>query len=128
MDCYLRGDQTWERHEGGCPWSHEVLPCLAAAAGNLRSFSLKEDGGAGIEDLNLLTGLRRLTSLGFKYVGSADSEVVTPLAALPNLGHLSVCGLSEVQADVVRAAAADGQLSLLKELRIVDYWEESVWF
>ena len=123
FECSLAGDGRWGAPLGH-PWSHDILPCLVAAAGNLRSLCLKErGGGSGISDLNLLTGLRQLTSLEFNYV-TGSSEIVTQLAALPNLQHLSVAGLSAVEthavrAAAVRAAAVNGQLSFLKELRVL---------
>ena len=86
------------------PWSHVLLPCLAAAATDLRHLALAGDD-AIVTDLSLLTGLTQVTSLCFEYTGPPDVDVVMPLAALPNLQHLSVDGLSAVQADAVRAAA-----------------------
>ena len=85
-------------------WSHVLLPRLAAAATDLRHLTLAGDD-AVVTDLSLLTGLTPVTSLCFEYSGPPDVDVVMPLAALPNLQHLTVDGLSAVQADAVRAAA-----------------------
>jgi hypothetical protein len=67
-----------------------------------------------VKDLALLTRLTQLTTLSFKYAGPADADVVTPLAALPNLQQLTVAGLSKRQSDASWAAAAAGQLLCLK--------------
>ena len=95
------------------PWSHVLLPCLAAAATDLRHLTLAGEN-AVVKDLTFLTGLTQVTSLCFKYTGPRDADVVMPLAALPNLRQLEVDGLSAVQTDAVRAAAvALGPVSCL---------------
>ena len=72
-----------------------------------------------IMDINLLSGLTQLTSLCFSYAGAPDADVVSPLAALPNLQQLTVTGLSAVQADAVRAAAVpSGQLPSMMKLEL----------
>jgi hypothetical protein len=69
----------------------------------------------------MLTRLTQLTSLSFRYAGPADADVVTtPLAALPNLRQLTVAGLSESQADAVRAAVAAEKLPCLKGVKLVE--------
>jgi hypothetical protein len=99
------------------PTSHGVLSCLADSAGLLRHLDLTGYGAyEEVEDLALLTGLTQLTSLSFTYAGPADADVVTPLAELSKLQHLTVAGLSEGQAEAVRAAAAAGQLPCLKDV------------
>jgi hypothetical protein len=117
MHWYMRGDFESSRAQ---PMSHAALACLAEAAGQLRHLELTGPNNASVKDVTLLRGLKQLTSLSFKYAGPADADVVTPLAALPNLRHLTVSGgLSKGQADPVRAAVAAGQLPSLKELKMV---------
>jgi hypothetical protein len=98
--------------------SQALLPCLAGAATTLKHLELT-DGSICSQNLSLLTGLTQLTSLHFEYAGPADADVVTPLAALSNLQHLTVAGLSEGQADAVRVSAAAGLFPSLKKLRSV---------
>ena len=95
-------------------WSHAALRCLTAAAGRLRS--LRMSGNAAIQDLSLVTGLTQLTSLNVKYSGRPEADVVSALAALPNLQQLTMYCRSAAHADVVRAAAASGQLPSVKDL------------
>jgi hypothetical protein len=93
-----------------------ALSCLVKAAGQLRHLALTGDT-AGVKELALLSGLTQLTSLRFYYAGAADADIVTPLAALPNLQHLEVAHLSAAQKDAVTAAcAAAGQLPCLTEV------------
>ena len=82
------------------PWPHPVLSCLLTAATNLKDLTLM---GPPVMDVNLLSRLTQLTSLCFSYAGPPDADVVSPLAALPNLQQLTVSGLSAVQANAVRA-------------------------
>jgi Leucine-rich repeat (LRR) protein len=100
--------------------SHAELSRLAKAAGQLRHLTLT-GGTVGVKDLASLSGLTQLTSLHFTYHSDFynSTDVVPPLAALPNLQQLAVAGLSDCQADAVRAAAAAGQLPRLKELKVV---------
>ena len=98
------------------PWSHIPLSSLSAAAVNLRSLAL-EGPAAAINDMSLVIGLSQLTSLRVECAGPADADVVSPLAALPNLQQLTVAGLSVAHVDaVMRAATPSGQLRCLKKL------------
>ena len=109
-------------HLGASPyglWPRAVLSCVATAATNLKDLTLKGLGIMDVMDINLLSGLTQLRSLSFSYDGPPDADVVSPLAALPNLQQLTVAGLSAVQADAVRAAAgASGQLPSLTKLQL----------
>jgi hypothetical protein len=96
-----------------------LLPCLTGAATNLKHLELAGDF-IGTQALNLLSSLTQLTSLWFRYDGAADADVVTSLAALPSLQHLTVASLYEAQADAVSSAASgDGPLSCLKKLEML---------
>jgi hypothetical protein len=98
--------------------SQALLLCLAGAATNLRHLQLPDDK-EGMDDVNLLSSLTQLTSLRCFYSGAADADVVSPLAALPNLQLLTVAGLYEPQTVALKdAAAAGGLLSCLKELKM----------
>jgi hypothetical protein len=116
MHWYKRGSLSSSSAQ---PMSHDIVSCMADAAGQLRRLTLTGFNIASLKDLALLTGLTQLTSLTLGYAGPPDADVVTPLAALSILQQLTVAGLSECQADAVRAAVAAGHLPWLKEVEVV---------
>jgi Leucine-rich repeat (LRR) protein len=100
---------------------------LAEVAGQLKHLALTCHPAA-VTKLALLTVITQLTSLQFEYcLGfNADADVVTPLAALPNLRQLTVAGLSKDQGDALSAAVAVARFPRLKELILAVSWRDLV--